>query len=1565
MNRIARRPAALLIVGLAFSVLLGWEIAAVAKPAAQGGAGAEETDESPFTDNVFPTADRRLLQLRTKALRLVEEERYTEAVQCLGTILYASEDAFFRPDANSGHYSGIKAEAQAILGRLPRQGREIYELQCGAQARSMLSAAASAGDAAGLAEVSRRFFHTRAGYEATFLLGLHQWKRGSPLAAAMTLKRLKESCPVADEFEPGLSAALAASWFRAGVPSKAQPVLDDLRQRFSKSAVRIGGREVSLADGGAALIRSGVAVVAGLQAAEGWLMFGGNPARNASVEASGPLLSAAWRIPTSEHPYVESLIEQIQQSNRDQDRWALPALHPLVVQNVVLMRTARNLLAVDYLTGKRVWEVPGDDPFESLSEATIGYASQSAEAFGGMRSGGFDLQAALRYRLWGDATFGSLSSDGQRVFAIEDLSLDLGTASGRAMFMPNRRILPTDPKAFNRLAAYDIQTGKLIWHAGGSPEELGLAQAGTFFLGSPLPVAGQLYAIGEQKGDIRLMVLDAKTGNTAWTQQLAVVDQERDIVQDPLRRVSGVSPSYADGILVCPTSNKSVVAVEPATRSLLWGYVYKPADAAQSRQPPMFFGVSPPSDPEPANRWAQSQAILADGRVLVTPVDSAELHCLNVIDGKLLWRKPRQDNLRLACVCRGKVILLGRQGLSALKLSNGEPAWSPPRTELPPGAMPSGVGFLGGDRYYLPLASGEVAAVELDSGRISHLFQSRRGVVPGNLVCWGGRVLSQRGGAVEQFFQLDALRKQVDERLAAKPDDPETLAQRGEILWDAGKLQDAVECFRRAVKLTDSPNARNLLRDALLEGLRTDFERYRHAGDEIRGLVEEPRHEAVYLRLMAAGFERAKQFGPALEHYLKLVDVDQKHRELDAVDKSHSVRRDRWIQVQLAELRSAAPADFRAEIDRAIKTRLDGAVKAGTVEALRQFLDYFGTQPLADEARAHLVARLREGRRLLQAELLLRRTERSENRATAGAAAAEMAFMLREAKLADDAAACFRRLRDRFGDVVCRDGRTGRQLADALAKDDPVRRGLEPETPWPTGAIVVERKRQTNTPPMAFYSATVPYHQGRGPFFSDLNVELHQNPPELVARDGWGRLRWRMPTSELMRHESFPMSSAFLRVTVCDHLLLLSIGFKIVAIDTLAAAERGSPKVLWIQDLEEPVKTTARRGSRRATLPGVPAMRGFGAHGNVQFPVNVPAAVSEQLVCYQRYQNLYGVDPVSGEVVWVREDIRPDSTVWGDHEYVLVLPPNQNAATVLRAADGKKVGDPRRVPSVRPATLGRLVASWRVESTEAVLEMTDPLTDARVWPPRKFAPDAKIFSFENGGDMEVIGVYEPKGHFTLVNLADGRDLVDAPVERGGAALDVHLFRSPEQTLVVLSGLERTSSSGRHYYGLQGVPGVQISRAKIYAFDAGGKPLWRQPVSVQDQYLVLRQPQRFPAVIFACGVQDRRAVGTSQPQTAILAVDKRTGQVVQPKERYEGLSHFRLIGDPEKKTIEVHLQRQVVALQFTDQPVTAPPKDKDEKKAASTSSALIKALRRGVERALNVPIDEEEDSDDKR
>ena len=173
-------------------------------------------------------------------------------------------------------------------------------------------------------------------------------------------------------------------------------------------------------------------------------------------------------------------------------------------------------------------------------------------------------------RIWDDATYGTLSSDGSLVFVIEELPLGVGGPNGGFGMFGGGRNDPSNRSITNKLAAYDIHTeGKVQWELGGQES---LRQSDAFFLGPPLPLRGQLYVMAEVKDEMRLLALDGATGNLLWSQQLAMV--EANITQDPIRRLAGVSPSYSDGILICPTGSGCVVAVDLATRSLLWGYIY-------------------------------------------------------------------------------------------------------------------------------------------------------------------------------------------------------------------------------------------------------------------------------------------------------------------------------------------------------------------------------------------------------------------------------------------------------------------------------------------------------------------------------------------------------------------------------------------------------------------------------------------------------------------------------------------------------------------------------------------------------------------------------------------------------------------------------------------------------------------------------------------------------------------------------------------------------------------------------------------------------------------------------
>jgi len=104
----------------------------------------------------------------------------------------------------------------------------------------------------------------------------------------------------------------------------------------------------------------------------------------------------------------------------------------------------------------------------------------------------------------------------------------LGGAAGR-MFVPGARIdgRGFGVKRFNELTAHELRTqGKLKWEVGGANGGDEPQLAGAFFLGPPLPLEGKLYVLAETKAsEIKLCVLDAKTGKLDWSQQLAMVEQ--------------------------------------------------------------------------------------------------------------------------------------------------------------------------------------------------------------------------------------------------------------------------------------------------------------------------------------------------------------------------------------------------------------------------------------------------------------------------------------------------------------------------------------------------------------------------------------------------------------------------------------------------------------------------------------------------------------------------------------------------------------------------------------------------------------------------------------------------------------------------------------------------------------------------------------------------------------------------------------------------------------------------------------------------------------------------------
>ncbi len=71
-----------------------------------------------------------------------------------------------------------------------------------------------------------------------------------------------------------------------------------------------------------------------------------------------------------------------------------------------------------------------------------------------------------------------------------------------------------------------------------------------------------------------------------------------------------------------------------------------------------------------------------------------------------------------------------------------------------------------------------------------------------------------------------------------------------------------------------------------------------------------------------------------------------------------------------------------------------------------------------------------------------------------------------------------------------------------------------------------------------------------------------------------------------------------------------------------------------------------------------------------------------------------------------------------------------------------------------------MCSSRRIEGDKRIVRLFDPWQQRNVWQAPPLSPTAKCFAWQ----QEVVALMEPEGRVLLVNLADGRTLVDEKVE---------------------------------------------------------------------------------------------------------------------------------------------------------------------------------------------------------
>ena len=673
---------------------------------------------------------------------------------------------------------------------------------------------------------------------------------------------------------------------------------------------------------------------------------------------------------------------------------------------------------------------------------------------------------------------------------------------------------------------------------------------------------------------------------------------------------------------------------------------------------------------------------------------------------------------------------------------------------------------------------------------------------------------------------------------------------------------------------------------------------------------------------------------PAFETYLRLVDEGDLGA-LDAVDTELSVERGRWIAAQLAALRAAASEPDRQHIDERVDARLKAALSADSSQTLRQFVAVFGTLPAATPARANLALRL-QGDDLLEADSLRRQLETSGAQAEAAAATAHLAKVADELGRADVAAVYYRQLAGRYATVNCADGKTGQQIVDGLPADAA---GAKPCRPWRPGPRAAHDRESTMSgrPTNAGRPRSVGLDVlgNREPFFPDLSVALDLQTPVLIGQDGLGQKRFRVAIYEdraaPMLRSRFNMYNAppLSYVTVNGGLLVLSMSNQVMAIDGLGGTRQASSRVLWSSDLGDKV-------GGLATSQGIYARPVPVAWGGTRFVpedtfgrrYSTIGPVTDEGVYFQRLRELHCVDPLTGKTIWARKNVGLGNQLFGDAELLFVAPPGDGETLVLRAATGEKVDVRRIVPfEKRMLTVGRQVMVWSQHGPRQVLEMHDPWTQKTLWS-HPFSAGAKAALLSE----EAVGVFEPNGAFSLITVADGKQLVKEQLEPEKSLVGIHLLDGGANYLLLTNTTERLEpdASVRPIAGAANYP---IVNGRVYAFDKKtGAKAWAAPTVVPQHGMATSQPSQVPVLVFVRQYQPTRGPAR-EPRTGLLCIDKRNGRVVYQNEQLPPtlIGNLEVNGDPAKHTVTLTLPPKVIELTMTDEPVEAAPAQPPEAK----------------------------------
>ena len=1498
----------------------GRDVSAEPPPATENDSdeNTQPADERP-PDPRWTIAQRESVRLLAEADDLVAHRQYAAAAR-LADELLSLPPSYYAPGRGRPLWCELHRSVERAVLRWPTAAQVAYVQRTAPEAADELTHAVRRGRADEIAAVAHRWLHTPAGAEAAWLLAHRDLDRGDWLRGLLRLEQLKSTSISAWRLEPGLTLRIVQCQLNLGMRREAEAIL--------RSAAGLLDRSAALATAWAAEPPRTLDELCRRLENTRPTDDGAAPLTIESLKFLSSRLMPWLREqpqPISEPPApLAALINDRQRRLAARNRPTVPIAHPLFVNNLLLHRTPTHLEAIEWPGGRVRWRQPledrlqhyqrlfADSPAWTYKKGIAGLlwsmvSDQSAKPVEVNRK---ILLERIEERLWRDGRFSTLSSDGRRVFGVENDAHPMPHDYQRFAAAANgRRFIEGTLPTGNLLAAYDLATGKLLWEVGsanalsgdygdyinlpaGDNSEANTAAAprkratgdpfgpprpwagregsrrqvfferpdwsifcDLQFLGPPLPLAGRLYVAASSAEATYLLELAPEDGRLHW----ALMLEAKPLLESHFEAVYLLAVRcamaavrapggcvQAEGVLVCHDGEK-FFGVDLAQRRTVWAYPLAELEAS------------------------------AEGEDATDPFEQAMQNDRSS-RFDFVWVDP-------PALAVGPYVLLApshQKTIDCLRAADGRLCWSMPRREglyfgaitadrvviverggvrclalddgrllwrqaFPQGATPVGRGYQLAGRLLVPLRDVGVPAFDLDTGRIIGWQRPEPQIRLGNLIPAGDNVLLHT--AVGLFRCDDAFRAaEVAQRNAPPADaDAPTRQRHVELLLAAGEARRALVSLR---ELPDNARREEPLRRLTLTA----------AIDAVRS---EP---AATLETAAAVLSEAMEHSPEEAQPLAVAMADG----YEQIGRRGEAFRLLFVAA-------------RAEKDRkslSLKSRFD---RLERVEAARQVaFDRLVSLRLEELYRAAERAEQAQiDRCLIDAMAVGQSREAALRLAPWHPAAAEV--FVEQARAARQSG----RLHEAEWLLAAAARLTTERTTELETERRTVQReGAPMPIVWPEKFLEIDPgTKRDRAEGGANESAAEPVDAEDFPFgtqqflelqpaepgdgVSPIRISVDQPMSSLLLVDAAGRRFATCPIGNAGAFGVFGEFAAFDGYGLPEwhgyylgRLAIVSSGLQVEAFDLL----RPGNKPLWSLTAEtaEVLATQAAHGffNRELSAPGQ----------RTRMP-----AVSRSAVCAQLGQRLMGIEPHTGRILWQRDDLPYGCDLFGDDEVLFATPPSGENTFVCNPRDGRErqVIDPID-RSERFTVIGRNVVYWRVEGRGRTLVCVDPLSGKTRWKHR-FGERAHIVEV----DPLRAAVLDLDGAITIVSMTSGRvecTLRVEPLDKIESFMVLHGMHGYD-VLISKAPLSEQSSFGHWRYAFRFEGVFCCGFGQLYHFDPQGRRIWHVPL--KSSFVFRHHPVDAPVFVLV-EVREGRFLNLTRQETRVTCFDRRDGSVLFEK-----------------------------------------------------------------------------------